>query len=72
MSLINKIYLIYLNIILYLKEQGKKKNQKVMSLQEFNQVTPLASEAPPQSSINWADEMEKLDDTGSFFFENFV
>ena len=46
---------------MFLKELTKKKNQKVLSLQEFHQITP---EVPPQASINWADEMEKLDDTG--------
>lgn len=45
-----------------------------MTLHEFNQVTPLATEAPPSSSMNWADEMEKLDDTGksSFSLSQFI
>lgn len=53
---------------LFLKGQAKKKNQKVLSLQEFNQIIPVAVEAPAPSSINWADEMEKLDDTGKLRF----
>lgn len=49
-----------------MSNKGKKKSVKVMSLSEFHSATPLPQEsASAQPSLNWADEMEKLDDTKS-------
>ena len=55
-----------------LKGKGKKKQGKVMSLSEFHASTEgssgnQASGSQTSSNVvrmNWADEMEKLDDSG--------
>lgn len=60
--------------------KSKKKQGKVMSLGEFHATTPDTSsaagsaapggQAPAQASqlvrMNWADEMEKLDDSSKW------
>ena len=44
-----------------------------MSLGEFHSATPMPQEsaAAPASSLNWADEMEKLDDNGKYLISYF-